>query len=401
MSNTRRPRVNPNRPRPSKPVGVRGGLRAQPPGVEPRRWQALLAEARGDPAGALRLLTECGVDDALHVEDLAAVARHGDQVPPWLIARWLTRQALRWMRLRRDERYERARYLCLQGTYWSRADLAMEDVPAAYAKALADDWVTREIALYAYQALDDFLDCVADRRLVETADGIRTWTRMPLRAYRLGRSEDDWLTVTDLTTSREYEVFDLGAGVLYPPGSYALGRLVPVGDDLLYESLPMLLDERTAVDIATAGPPHSMNPVPWAPLLTRAIDQDRMPRMAGAGLRTPVVRDEPIVELPDDDWEPPPDRRWAELTAAGLDPDLAGWVHVLEEGLRLVSRQPAAAVTIVSALERVLSSADAMRVVRGQLTGAEFAGGWEALAEYVDGDLRRACTELAATRAGE
>jgi hypothetical protein len=400
MSNTRRPRARSLR-RPD-PEATRGGLRAQPPGVDPRRWQALLAEARGDPSTALRLLTEVGEDeDAMLVEDLTTMARHGDQAPPWLIARWLTRQALRWMRLRGDDRYERARILTLRGTYWLQFDLGVEELPPAYARALADDWVTREIALYGYQALDDFLDCVADPRLVDTAGDVRTWTRMPLRAYRLGATEEDWLPVTDLTTSGRHEVFDLGAGTSYPPGAFVLGRVVPVGDDLLFESLPLLLDERTAVDIATAGPPQRMNPVPWAPLLTRAIDQDRLPPMPGAGLLTPLARDEPAGQLPDDEWEPPPDPRLSELAEVGLDAELAGWVAVLEEGLRLLLRQPAAAGPVVNALERVLPSTEAMRVVRAQLTGAEFASAWGALAECVDGELRRTCASLAAVgRAG-
>jgi hypothetical protein len=378
-------------------------LRARPSGVDPPLWRALLAEARGDAATAAGLLAEAGVDDPVRIDDLATMARHGDAAPSWLVARWLTRQALEWLRLRGDERYERARYLSLQGTYWSRADLAVADLPPAYVRLLDSDWVTREIALYGYRALDDFLDGVADPALVERAGEVRSWTRIPLRAYRLGLTEEDWLVVTDLTTSGEHDVLDLGAGAVYPPGAYVLGRLVPIGaDDLLFESLPLLLDERTAVDIATAGPPHVMSPLPWAPLLTRAIDQGRLPRMPGAGLRTPIVRDEPVVELPDDDWEPPPDRRWSELVDAGLDEEMASWVQALEEGLRLLPRRPEAGVAVADSLVHVLASDLAMAVVRAKLTGDEIACGWEALAIRVDGALRDACVELAAAaRAGE
>jgi hypothetical protein len=377
---------------------ARAGLRARPPGVDPTRWRVLLVEARGEASAAEGLLADCDVDDPMHVEDLTTMVRHRDAAPPWLVARWLTRQALEWLRLRDDERYRRACYLSLQGTYWSRPDLTVSDLPPAYARALADDWVTREIALYGHQALDDYLDGVAAPDLVGEAGEVRSWTQMPLRAYRLGGTEEDALRVTDLTTSAAHDVLDLGTGTCYPSGAHVLGRLVPIGDDdFLFESLPLLLDERTAVDIATAGPPHHMSPLPWAPLLTRAIDQGRLPRMPGAGLRTPIVNDVPAAELPDDEWEPPPDRRRAELVEAGLDDELAGWVQVLEEGLRLLTSRPETMATVVDSLERVLASDVAMAVVRTRLTGAEIASGWEALADRSEGELRRLCLDLAAT----
>jgi hypothetical protein len=359
----------------------------------------MLAEARGDAATASRLLSDgASEDDAQHLADLAAMERHGEQAPPWLVGRWITRQALRWMRLRGDERYEQSLYLCLQGTYWSRADVTAGDLPPDYAKALADDWVTRELALYGYRVLDEFLDDVAHPRLVEAAGSVASWTRMPLRPYRLADRGDDRLVVSDLVTGCGHEVFDLGTGAFYPLGAEVLGRLVPVDDELwMFETLPLLIDRRTSVDIASALPPHHANPLPWAPLLTRAIDQGRLPRMLGAGLRTPVFDDLPLLDLPDLEWEPPDDERWAELVAAGLDDEMAGWVQVLEEALTMLPRQPAALPAVVDSLDRVLASETAMAVVRDHLTGVEVAAGWEALARQADGELRSACADLAAT----
>ena len=359
----------------------------------------MLAEARGDAATASRLLWECSsADDDLHRADLAAMERHLDHAPPWLIGRWLTRQALRWMRLRGDDRYAQSLLLCLQGTYWRQANLTVGDLPAEYARALADDWVTRELALSGFRVLDEFIDEVADPRLVEAAGAIESWSRMPLRPYELVEGDDDDLVVSDLVTGCAHEVFDLGTGGFYPLGSEVLGRLVPVGDEIwMFETLPLLIDRRTSADIASALPPHHTNPLPWLPLLTRAIDQGRLPRMLGAGLRTPVIDDIPVLDLPDGEWEPPPDRRWSELVAAGLDDEMAGWVQVLEEALTMLPRRPAALRTVVDTLDRVLTSETAMTAVRDLLTGSEIAAGWDVVARHADGELRRTCADLAAT----
>jgi hypothetical protein len=387
------------RPRDHARVKAKAQGRVRPPDVDPRVWRAVQAEARGDAATALELLSDADVDDdPLHRQDLRTIAQVGDHAPSWLIARWLTRQALRWLRFTRDERYERALYLSLQGTYWCRADLTVADLPSAYARALADDWVTREIALYAYQALDDFLDRVADKQLVDRAGSVRSWTRMPLRAYRLGPSDLECRTVTEVVAGLEYDVVDLGDGSTDPAGTHVLGRLVPVGGELsLFECLPLPLDEQTAVDIAVAQSAHRGDPLPWAPHLTRAIDQDRLPRMLGTGLRTLIFEDVALGEPPDDGWEPPPDRRFVELAASGLDAELVGWVQILETALPEVSANPAALRAVVSAVDRILPSEAALDVVREHLTGCEIADGWETLATVLDGEQRRTCRELAAT----
>ncbi|HYJ70757.1 MAG TPA: hypothetical protein VEX15_24135 [Nocardioidaceae bacterium] len=373
--------------------------RVRPPDVDPRVWRAVRAEAHGDAATALELLSDGDVDDDhLHRQDLGTLVRVGDHAPRWLIARWLTRQALRWLRLTGDERYERSLYLSLQGTYWCRADLAVADLPPAYAQALADDWVTREVALYGYRALDDFLDQVADKQLVDRGGSVRSWTRMPLQAHLLGPTDGDCLTATELTTGFGYDVVDLSDGSVDPAGAYVLGRLVPAGGELsFFECLPLPLDEQTAVDIATACSAHSGDPLPWAHLLTRAIDQGRLPRMPGAGLRTPIIADVAVGELPDVDWEPPPDQRYVELAASGLDAELVGWVQVLEAALPELPDSPAAMREAVGAVERILPSEAAMAVVREHLTGHEIADGWEALATYLEGEPRRISSELAAT----
>jgi hypothetical protein len=387
------------RPRDQLRVKAKADGRVRPPDVDPRLWRAVRAEARGDAATALELLSDGDVDDDhLHRQDLSTLALVGDYAPRWLIARWLTRQALRWLRLTRDERYERSLYLSLQATYWSRADLTVADLPPAYARALADDWVTREIALYGYQALDDFLDRVADKQLVDRAGSVRSWARVPLRAYRLGRTDGDCFTATEVATGLEYDVIDLSDGSVDPAGAYVLGRLVPAGGDLsLFECLPLPLDAQTAVDIATARPAHRGDPLPWAPLLTRAIDQGRLPRMPGACLRTLIFEDVALGEPPEETWEPPPDQRFVELAASGLDAELVGWVQVLEMVLPWVPDGSAALRSAVSALERILPSEPAMAVVREHLTGQEIADGWDALATYLEGEHQRICSELAAT----
>jgi hypothetical protein len=303
--------VKPSRDRTRSRIRAGAQHRVRPAGVEPIRWRAVLAEARGDAATASRLLSDCASeDDDLHRADLAAMVRHADHAPPWLVARWITRQALRWARLRRDERYGRSLFLCLQATYWRRSDLTVADLPQAYAAALADDWVTRELVLYGHRVLDEFLERVAEQRLVDAAGSVRSWTRMPLRPYRLAGRDDDCLAVTDLVTGCGHEVYDYGAGGFYPLGSEVLGRLVPVGDELwMFETLPLLIDRRTALDVASALPPHHSNPLPWASLLARAIDQGRLPRMLGAGLRTPVIDDIPVLDLPAGEWQPPGSER--------------------------------------------------------------------------------------------
>lgn len=74
---------------------------------------------------------------------------------------------------------------------------------------------------------------------------------------------------------------------------------------------------------------------------------------------------------------------------------MALWVQILEEGLRLLPRQPMAVHTVANTLARILPSDVAMDVVRTRLTGTEIADGWEALAHRVDGELRQTCVELA------
>lgn len=258
----------------------------RPSTVDADLWQVAEAEARGDAAGALRALDESeSHSDPLHRDDLVAVADAGADAPAWLVDRWVARQVHRWARLVGGWRWDTAMTLGLGTTWWLASNAEPAALPPAYHAILGDDWVTRELAVHRTAGLGDFVRRMATPELLARTGTVRAWSSFAIQPYRLGDHGDGQLEVTPPAGGRTLAVVDRGTGSTYGAGAHVLGRLVPArGGPPGFETLPLLIDERTAEHVVAAGPPRRGDPVPWAPLLTSS----RSPN-AGFGSRRSVT----------------------------------------------------------------------------------------------------------------
>ncbi|CAN5169688.1 hypothetical protein BH09ACT12_BH09ACT12_15980 [soil metagenome] len=246
--------------------------------MEPWLWameDADDAESRGDAAGAWaairrRPLTPGGDPfwRPSRVHCLQQLVLLGELTPGWAVSRWILAQALQHLSERergRGESSRSARAVRIASELRGTA-LALPLTAAAgseadeWANVMDHDWVYRQVVLFELGGLDDFLTHSASADLVSRAERIGEWALAPMGGYTFVDSFGEhslWLDQADqgvITTP------NIGSAVRLAPGCAVIGRLVPTGDDRMFESAPLAVTGKLAREIA-------LDPPRWLDLL--------------------------------------------------------------------------------------------------------------------------------------
>ncbi|WP_323792210.1 hypothetical protein [Nocardioides sp.] len=268
MSNRQRPR-NQRQSRTRKPADV---PRDPVAGMEPWLWAMLdadTAESRGDAVGALKAVERRPLAPdgtpfwrPSRIVRLGQLLYLGPAAPRWAISRWILAQALQ--HLSQTDRGRAAR------TRTRRAVRIVTDLhgrtplPEPGHKEVDDDewtrivdhdWVYRQVHLFELGGLDAFLADGASADLVAGADRVHEWVNAPMGGFTyLGASGATllWLDQASLAT---VETPNVGSAFHLLPGSTAIGRLVPAGGGVMFESAPLEVPRALACAVA-ADPEH-------------------------------------------------------------------------------------------------------------------------------------------------
>ncbi len=359
------------------------------------------AEAAGDPV----LAAECfrrglHIQGTPHLAHLAELIDLDDATPSWALARWASLQAYRWMLHEKDPRTDDA-VLHTMAACYPDVDL---DRPLGLSftefgtRIAASDWIARQLAVYGFGGLADFLDVKIGDGLLARCGPLPAWPESDLGGYRLRRGTDGFLDVRDLRDGTRRRVLDIGALADRRSGCTVLGRLVPIDVEpgVFFESRPLDVDEVTALGVARADGPEE-----WLPELTQGRLEGRLPLHFAGNRATPLTSD----VVPEDGWartcshhddEPPPAPAVAELQAQGLDPLRANNLGVCDVALLAVNVSPEAVGAVAAHVQAVLVDRRTFEAAKVHRTRPEDAPGWAALAGALPEPVRARCLELAA-----
>ncbi|WP_148615529.1 hypothetical protein [Nocardioides rubriscoriae] len=226
------------------------------------------AERRGDAAAALAVIERrlLGPDGEVfwnppRVRRLHQLQDLGSAMPRWVTSRWILAQAVQAL----DERDPAARSKRLHALDIAR-ELSGAFGDEEWTASLMDhDWFYRQVLLYDGGALEDFVRRTATPDLVAGADRIADWAAASMGGYlylgaTCGRSS--W---TDLATGRVITLDDIGAASMLLPDLPVLGRLVPAGAGLMFESAPLEASLEVAQEVAR-------HPAAWLTIVRSAGD---------------------------------------------------------------------------------------------------------------------------------
>jgi hypothetical protein len=249
-------------------------------GDEPWMWAVLdadEAERRGDAAGALAVIERrpSGPEGKAlwrptRVQSLRQLLLLGPERPGWVVSRWIAAQAHVFL----DEadrgpasRRERAIELAaeLRGGFDA---LPGRDESDRWASVLDFDWTYRQLFLYDMGGLERFLRRGATPDLVAGADRIEEWASAPMGAYTYLGAFGSRLLWIDHATDAAVETIDIGTAARLLGGATVIGRVVPAGDELVFEGPPLEVPRAVARDVAA-------RPAAWFEVLRGAADQVR------------------------------------------------------------------------------------------------------------------------------
>jgi hypothetical protein len=216
------------------------------------------AEAQGDAEGALQLhLAGPHVPGSLREHMLSEVALLAGDAPAWVHARWIAKQAYRWLLLSEDARPREALQMTVDALYadvdpgcplgWDPRDFVDQ--------VIAADWVCAQLTTYDLGGLDAFLVERASPALTVPAAGADGWPLATMSGYRLVDVQDDQVVAVDLLTSRNVRLLNVGAAWGRDVNTCVIGRLASTGSEpgLMFESRPLTVDDATALQVARAA----------------------------------------------------------------------------------------------------------------------------------------------------
>ena len=337
------------------------------------------AEAQGDAEGALQLhLAGPHVPGSLREHMLSEVALLAGDAPAWLHARWIAKQAYRWLLLSDDARPREALQMTVDALYadvdpgrplgWDPRDFVDQ--------VIAADWVCAQLTTYDLGGLDAFLAERAGPALTTPAAGADGWPLATMSGYRLVDVQDDQVVAVDLLTSRTVRLLNVGAAWGRDVNTCVIGRLASTGAEpgLMFESRPLTVDDTTALQVARAA---TLGRTTWLNVLAEARAAGRLEAGFSLCLSTSLVCDLP--------GGPPSG------VAGEGDPAVVLCDLVLDE----VTETPAAAGFLAAVLFGVLIAPQSLRAIREDCTRPSRRQAWLALAAACCPPFRERCAALA------
>lgn len=255
--------------------------------------ESFAAEAAGDAARALAHHEAIPrFAESPHRVMLQQLVELGGAVPAWGHARWILEQVTRWITTDTLARNHLAREDTIRAAHTVGVDprgpygLRVEEFCGLL---LGHDWIHRQLVVFEYDGLRDFLDSDAGPELVARAGPIDAWARVTMGAYRFEGEGRGRATFTDLCTGSEIDVMDLGSAGQLLPGDCAIGRVVPIDVEpgWMFEALPLSVDSALAARVAAA-------PDSWLTELTSAHEADRLPPLYSWREQHPLLTDVPV-----------------------------------------------------------------------------------------------------------
>jgi len=357
------------------------------------------AEARGDAAGALEIMSdiEFGPDGKpfwrpWRVQRLCQLVTLQNLLPPWAASRWILAQACQSLDFRAQS------LAAMDLAVKARGGLAVlpgTDSVDRRCKVMDHDWLYRQAFLYDLGGLRRFLTRRASGDLVAGADQINAWCRASMGGYRLLRKSPRTLTWEDLATRRHVDVLNLGGAALIEIGECAIGRVVPIRGGEMFETAPLGVPGQVAEAVASS-------PSSWIETITAACHKYGVgPRRDGmmAAIQLSGLHDfGMLTDVPQTVWrtglEPERVRAGKRLST---DPESV-FTEALEHcgaGLRLVEqRDDPELVDAWPELAAALVEPGVLDALSG-LARPEWKGAWSDLAELLPEPAAAICFQLA------
>ena len=258
--------------------------------------ESAVAEAAGDAERALAHHEAVRpFPDNSHRVMLRQLVELGDAVPAWGHARWILEQVTRWItggtvashRLGREGAIRAAHAIGLdrRQPYGFR-------VEEFCGLLLGHDWIYRQLVVFEFYGLKDFLELEAGPELVARAGPIHAWAESAMGGFRFEGDGGGRATFTDLSTGTEVDVLDLGCAGQLRIGDYAIGRVVPIETQpgLLFESLPLPVSAALATRVAD-------NPDRWLMELQQRLSGGPLPDAVLLAGTAPAAHRRPRVGL--------------------------------------------------------------------------------------------------------
>lgn len=213
-----------------------------------------------------------------HCAVLTRLAQLGDDLPPWVWARWLVYQSIRCEDpgSRTAGMHRATLTYAIESVHGDLMDECFEnggDPVRVAARVAGESWFFHQLFPYEATGLVTYLDEFIDGPFAGGAELARRWAGVPLDGYRVGASlPGARLRVHDPITDELSEILDLGARSCAGEDGWVVGRLVPSGLDglRLFDSPPLAVSEQTAVEVAA-----ERGRQPWRPI-TAALEEGRL-----------------------------------------------------------------------------------------------------------------------------
>lgn len=256
---------------------TRRGFRRRPriadrmtPDLEACYEHAIAAERAGDVAAALEWHRAVPMfTKGRHPQMLERLARLGDDLPPWVMVRWLVYQVTRAEDpdTATGDLHRAVSEAVVHSVHADQLSDCYEDGGdpiRVLSRMLGESWAFHQMLVFEAKGLESYVDELATGPFLEHADLAREWTRTPLGGWRVGDSlPGSRLLVGDAASGEIHEVLDLGARSAVGPGGWVVGRLVPSGVDErpVFDTPPLAVSERIAREVAAGEGPSPFHPI--------------------------------------------------------------------------------------------------------------------------------------------
>lgn len=223
------------------------------------------------------------------IRRLLQLAVFGPLLPRWATSRWILEQAAQTLDRRGRGRALKAIEIAVE-MRGGEQTLVGTDALDARAKVMDHDWVFRQLLLYDFGGLQDFVARIASSELLAGADRIHEWARTPMGGFRLLRESPSTLTWQNLNTQAEVESLNLGSASLVAHGECVIGRLVPVDEGAMFETAPLFVPDSLAQLVAD-------DPQDWVAAMSAECRRERPveQRIETGGFDFRLLTDVPVA----------------------------------------------------------------------------------------------------------
>ena len=357
--------------------------------------ESFAAEATGDARRALAHHEAIGpLPVGPHRVMLQQLVELGDAVPTWGHARWIVEQVTRWITADSRARHHLARHDALRAAHAMDVDVRRPygmPVEAFCGLLLGHDWIYRQLVVFEFDGLRDFLEREAGPELVARAGPVVAWADCAMGGFRLEGDGAARARFTDLSTGTAIDVLDLGCAGQLQIGDCAIGRLVPIDREpgRMFESLPLPVDADLAARVAA-------EPDRWLMELTCAYEAGRLPSLYSWREQHPLLTDVPVWVwryLRDDDAELGRVLRQGSPVSGDVVGDA---VRLCQELLRMwVVVPPDLRACMAQLAGAAIVFPEAMAALGRSVTEAAHEQGWREIATQLADPMRGRCLELA------